>query len=114
MVIQRGDIWWVGLRAPRGSEPGYRRPVLVVQADGFNRSGIQTVLVAAISSNLRLAAAPGNVRLARRQSGLSKNSVVNSSQLLTLDKGFFTKRIGRLPSSVMEEVEAGLRLVLSL
>jgi len=112
-VIQRGEIWWAELAEPRGAEPGFRRPVVVLQSDAFNRSRIGTVVVAAITSNLALAAAPGNVRLLRRESGLPRESVVNVSQLLTLDQRFLTERIGRLPASVLREVEAGVRLVLS-
>ncbi|MEW6744985.1 MAG: type II toxin-antitoxin system PemK/MazF family toxin [Planctomycetota bacterium] len=112
--MRRGEIWWAGLPEPRGSEPGYRRPVVIVQADAFNRSAIQTVVVAAITSNTRLAAAPGNVRLTRRQSRLSRESVINVSQLLTLDKSFLTDRISRLPATSMSAVEEGLRLVLAL
>ena len=112
--MQRGEIWWAELGEPRGSEPGYRRPVLVIQSDEFNRSRIGTVVVAAITSNLDLAPAPGNVRLARRESKLSRDSVLNVSQLLTLDRRFLHKRIAMLPAHVIKEVESGLRLVLSL
>jgi len=113
-VSRRGEIWWASLGVPRSSEPGYRRPVLVIQSDAFNRSRISTVLVAAITSNLRLADAPGNVRLSPRYSGLRKESVVNVSQVLTLDKRYLTERVGKAPPSVMESVDGGLRLVLSL
>jgi mRNA interferase MazF len=112
--MKRGEIWWASLPGPRGSEPGYRRPVVVVQADSFNRSRIQTVIVAAVTSNLRLAAAPGNVRLTRRQSRLSRKSVVNVSQLLTLDRAFLTEKIGSLPARALNALEEGLRLVLDL
>jgi mRNA interferase MazF len=112
--MRRGEIWWAALPEPRGSEPGYRRPVVIVQADAFSRSNIQTVVVAAITSNTRLAAAPGNVHLTRRQSRLSRESVVNVSQLLTLDKSFLTDRISRLPAASMSALEEGLRLVLAL
>ena len=114
MVIRRGEIWWASLPDPRGSEPGYRRPVLVVQSNAFNRSGINTALVVVITSNLGLGAAPGNVRLGRHQSGLRRESVVNVSQVLTLDKRYLTERVGRLPAALVDEVDAGLRLVLSL
>ena len=113
-MIRRGEVWWASLPDPKGSGPGYRRPVLVVQVDEFNESRIQTVIVAAITSNLRLAAAPGNVLCRRRDSGLRKDSVVNVSQLLTLDKSFLSARIKALPASVMRSVEAGIRLVLGL
>ena len=114
MVIRRGEIWWASLGEPRGSAPGYRRPVLVIQSDAFNRSSIGTVAVAAITSNLHLGAAPGNVRLTARQSKLPKPSVVNVSQVLTVDRRFLTERVGRLSSESLAEVDAGLRLALSL
>ena len=113
-MIKRGEIWWARLPEPRASEPGFRRPVLVVQADSFNASRIGTVIVAAITSNVRLAEAPGNVRLERRDSKLPRASVVNVSQLLTLDRGFLVERVGRLKPAVLGSVESGLRLALGL
>jgi mRNA interferase MazF len=113
-VIRRGEIWWADLAEPRGSEPGFRRPVVVIQSDAFNRSRIGTVVVAAITSNLELADAPGNVRLLRRESKLPRESVVNVSQLLTLDRRLLSERVGRLPASAVGQIDAGLRLVLSL
>ena len=110
----RGEIWWASLRTPSGSEPAYRRPVLIVQADSFNRSKINTVIAAAITSNLRLAQAPGNVRLAKRQTGLRRDSVVNVSQVVTLNKSFLIERVGRIPVSKLQDVDEGLRLVLGL
>lgn len=112
--MQRGEIWWAELADPRGAEPGYRRPVVVVQSDAFNRSQISTVVVVALTSNLVLADAPGNVRLTRRESKLPRESVVNVSQLLTLDRRFLSERVSQLPARVIERVCAGLRLVLSL
>jgi mRNA interferase MazF len=112
--MKRGEIWWALLASPRGSEPGFRRPVAIVQADSFNDSRIQTVVVAAITSNTDLAAAPGNVLLSRRQSRLPKDSVLNVSQLLTIDRSFLDKRIARLSPKVMEGVDKGLRLALGL
>ena len=112
--MTRGEVWWADLPDPRGSEPGFRRPVLVIQANSFNRSRIQTVIVAVISSNLRLAEAPGNVLLPSRVSGLPRDSVVNVSQLLTLDRSFLTEEVGKLPSRVLAEIDAGLKLVLEL
>ena len=112
--MQRGEIWWAELPEPSGSGPGYRCPVLVVQADAFNRSRIQTVVVVALTSNLALAAAPGNLRLSPRDTGLSKPSVANVSQLFTLDKSLFTSKCGQLPVRLLHEVETGLRLVLEL
>ena len=110
----RGEIWWADLPDPRGSEPGFRRPVLVIQANSFNRSRIQTVIVAVISSNLRLADAPGNVLVPAHASGLARDSVVNVSQLITLDRSFLPEAVGRISERVMSEVVAGLRLVLEL
>src|SRR5215469_9678962 len=112
--IQRGEIWWADLPEPRLSEPGYRRPVLVVQADSFNLSRIQTAIVAVITTNLDLAEAPGNVLLPARVSGLPRDSVVNVSQLLTLDRDFLTKFVGSLPPRMLNLVDAGLRAVLQL
>ena len=112
--MRRGEIWWARLPAPRASEPGFRRPVLVVQADEFNRSTIRTVVAAVITSNVRLAEAPGNVRLSKGQSRLGKESVVNVSQVITLDRSFLSKRVGRLPDEQLAEVDSGLRLVLAL
>lgn len=112
--MQRGEIWWANLRDPLGTEPGYRRPVVVVQADDFNRSDIDTVIVAAITSNLRLGAAPGNVPLQRGRSGLSRDSVVNVSQLLSIDRSVLDERLGRLPAADLDLVDEGLRRVLSL
>lgn len=112
--MNRGEIWWTSLPRPRGSGPGYRRPVLVIQADEFNRSNIRTVIVAAITSNVKLAQAPGNVMLSRTESGLPKDSVANVSQLITIDKAFLSKCVGTLPASLVRKVEGGLRLVLRL
>ena len=110
--MKRGEIWWASL--PTGSEPGYRRPVLIVQADEFNQSRISTVIAAAITSNIKLADAPGNVSLTKREVGLKRESVINVSQVVTLDKSFLTKRVGRLSDRKLREVEDGLRLVFAL
>ncbi len=112
--MRRGEIWWTELGPPVGSQPAKRRPVLIVQSDPFNASRINTVVVAAITSNLRLEAAPGNVRLSRRISRLSKTSVVNVSQIVTLDKATLVDRVSSLPSKAMSQVDEGLRLVLDL
>jgi mRNA interferase MazF len=93
--MKRGEIWWATLPTPRASEPGYRRPVLIVQSDAFNQSAIHTVIAAAITSNLRLVAAPGNVILRKRESRLGKDSVINVSQLVTLSKEFLVDRVGQ-------------------
>ncbi len=112
--MRRGEIWWASLRDPRGSEPGYRRPVVVVQANSFNESRIGTAVCAVLTSNLRIGTAPGNVRLKRRFTGLARESVVNVSQLLTLNRAALTERAGRLDETKMREVDDGLRLVLAL
>jgi mRNA interferase MazF len=114
VVVQRGEVWWADLGEPRGSEPGFRRPLLIVQADAFNRSRIQTVVAVALTSNLRLVDAPGNVLVPKRTSGLPKDSVANVSQIVTLDRDVLAERAGRLTGGLMAAVEAGLRLVLSL
>jgi mRNA interferase MazF len=114
VVIRRGDLWWADLGKPRGSGPGLKRPVLVVQAEAFNRSQIRTIVVASLTTNLGLAAAPGNVACRPRGTGLRQPSVINVSQLSTLDRTFFVERIGSLPASVMSEVEDGMRLVLGI
>jgi mRNA interferase MazF len=113
-VIRRGEIWWADLPAPRGSEPGYRRPVLVIQADSFNRSRIQTAVVAVITGNVELADAPGNVFLPAEATGLPRDSVVNISQLLTLDRIFLTEQAGGLTPRLSRAVDDGLRLILHL
>lgn len=112
-MIQRGEIWWASLPEPVGSEPGSRRPVLVVQADSFNRSRIGTVVVVALTTNLRLAEAPGNVPLPAGVSGLPQDSVANVSQVLTADRSFLSARVSSLDAEIMAQVSQGLRLVLS-
>lgn len=112
--MRRGEIWWASLGEPQGPEPGYRRPVLIVQSNEFNESAIGTSICAAITSNMRLADAPGNVRVTRSASGLPQESVVNVSQLIPLDKQRLTEKVGRLPAESLREVEVGIRLVLAL
>jgi len=110
--VKRGEIWWASLPDPAGSGPGFRRPVLVVQKDAFTASNIATVVVVVITSNLRLAEAPGNVLLPKKSSGLPQDSVANISQIITIDKRFLTERVGALPRSLYERIEAGLKLIL--
>lgn len=112
--VCRGEVWWAGLGEPVASEPGYRRPVLVISSDDFNRSRINTVLAAALTTNLRLAEAPGNVLVAAEETGLPRDSVVNVSQVVTLDKTFLTERAGLVGGRVMLAVEDGLRMVMAL
>ena len=110
--MNRGEIWWAGLPGPKASDPGYSRPVLIVQSDAFNRSRIQTVVVIALTSNLRLADAPGNVKLSARKTGLPKNSVANISQIITLDKTFLRDKSGKLDEATITHVEDGIKLLL--
>ena len=110
----RGEIWWATLPSPTASEPGYSRPLLIIQSDDFNRSRINTVIAVVITSNLLLAEAPGNVVLSKKDTNLPKKSVANVSQLITVDKSFLTERCGKISSTKLVEVEAGVRLVLSL
>lgn len=112
--MRRGEIWWAALPAPSGSGPGFRRPVLIVQSNPFNDSRIATVIVAVVTSNLALAGAPGNVRISRSDSGLSKPSVINVSQVLTLDRKLLTKCVRPLSSDALQRVDEGLRLVMNL
>ena len=112
--MRRGEIWWASLPEPAGSAPGFRRPLLIVSANSFNESRISTVIAVAITSNLRLADAPGNVRLPVKGTGLSTPSVANVSQIVTVDKSFLTKRLGKLAPRLLMEVEEGMRLVLSV
>jgi mRNA interferase MazF len=112
--MQRGDIWWADLPGPIGAAPGYRRPVLLIQADAFTKSQIATVVAIVITSNLRVAMAPGNVLLRAAESGLPKDSVINVSQIITLDKRTLDERVGHVTARTLEQVEDGMRLVLDL
>jgi mRNA interferase MazF len=112
--VYRGEIWWASLPEPIGSEPGYRRPVLIIQDDIFNQSRISTVIVVVITSNAQLAEAPGNAFLPSKATGLPRDSVANVSQVFTVDKKFLVERIGMLPEYLQEEIDEGLRTVLYL
>ena len=112
--MKRGEVWWASLPPPAGSGPGFRRPVVVIQSNPFNESRISTVVIAAVTSNLALAGAPGNVRIGKGESGLSKPSVVNVSQVLTVDRAYLTERVRALPAEIINRLDAGLRLVLGL
>lgn len=114
MVVERGQVWWADLGEPAGSEPGFRRPVLVAQDDAFNRSRIRTVLAIVLTSNLRLVGAPGNVLMPAKATGLAKDSVANVSQIITVDRDFLIEPVGRIRGQLLKEVENGLRLVLAL
>ena len=113
-MIRRGQVWWVDLSEPVGSEPGYRHPVLVIQRDEVNASRIDTVVVCALTSNTALAKAPGNTLLPKRQTGLRRDSVANASQIVTINKADLEQRVGSLPKSLMDRVDSGLRWFLHL
>ncbi|HEY7699724.1 MAG TPA: type II toxin-antitoxin system PemK/MazF family toxin [Vicinamibacteria bacterium] len=110
----RGEVWWADFGHPFGFEPGYRRPVIVMQADTFNRSRIETVLVVPMTTNTELAAAPGNVLCRPKDTGLDKPSVANVSQLSVLDRRCLVEKAGAVTTRVMTQVEDGVRLVLGL
>lgn len=112
--MKKGEIWWASLDEPRGSEPGFRRPVVIVSANEFNDSRINTALAAVVTSNLRLADAPGNVLLEKKHSRLPKDSVINVSQLITIDKAFLSEKISTLSAQHLNAVNEGLRLILGL
>ncbi|MFO7867305.1 MAG: type II toxin-antitoxin system PemK/MazF family toxin [Candidatus Aminicenantes bacterium] len=112
MTIKQGDIYWIQLRAPKGSEPGFRHPHVVMQNDVFNASRIRTVVVCALTSNLKRAQAPGNVPLSKGEADLEKKSVVNISQIITVDKSDLEEKIGSLSSEKISEVLAGVKLLL--
>lgn len=112
--MHRGEVWWTDLAEPRESEPGFRHPILILQADSFNRSRLRTVVGIIVSSNLALLDAPGNVLLPAKSVGLPRDSVANVTQFVTVDKDYLEDRIGTVPPKVLARVETGLRLVLDL
>ena len=112
--MKRGQIWWAELSEPIASEPGYRRPLIIVQSNDFNRSRINTVVTVTITSNLRLAMAPGNVKLSVEKTGLRRESVANVSQIITIDKQFLGEKIGQVDHGAMQQIDEGIKLVLSL
>ena len=114
MVIERGQVWWADLGQPDGSEAGFRRPILIVQSEAFNRSRIRTVVAVVLTANVRLVDAPGNVLISAKAAGLPKDSVANVSQVITVDRDFLLELAGRIKGQVLAEVDNGLRLVLDL
>ncbi len=112
--MERGSIWWAYLGEPQGSAPGYRRPVVIIQAENFTRSRLHTVLIAAISSNLRLADAPANIYIPAEISGLPRDSVINVSQIIAIDKAFFEEKVTDLPPQYLYLLDSGLRLIMDL
>jgi mRNA interferase MazF len=114
MVVRQGDLVWVKLPPPRGSEPAGRRPALVIQADAFNRSRINTILIAVITSNLKYEGLPGNVRLHKGEAGIPKASVVNVSQIHSIDRTYIQEKIGAIGAERFEAVKTGIRTVFDL
>ena len=114
MVVERGSVWWAELGEPRGAAPAYRRPVLIVQSDAFNRSRIETVIAVGLTSNLDLLDAPGNVLIPAKASGLPRDSVANVSQLVTLDRAYLSEQTGKIAGPTLRAVTDGLRLVLAV
>ena len=112
MVIAQGEVWWADLPVHQGSGPGFRRPVVVVQGDPLNRSRIATAVCVPLTTSLRWADAPGNVLLSSRNSGLSRDSVANVSQILAVDRDVLTERVGKLPKAKLELILAGVDVVL--
>ncbi len=112
MVISQGEIWWADLASPTGSGPGYRRPVVIVQGDAFNRSALATVVVVPVTSALRWADAPGNVLLTSRSTGLDRDSVANVSQLVAIDRELLTERVGKVSRAKLDLILAGIDIVL--
>lgn len=112
MVIAQGEIWWAELPVPRGSEPGFRRPVVVVQGDALNRSRIGTIVCVPLTSNLKWSNAPGNLALAPQLTGLPRESVANVSQIIALDRDILVERVGKLPKAKIELILSGVDVVL--
>ena len=112
VTVSQGEIWWADLGEPRGSKVGFRRPVVVVQGDALNRSRLSTVVCVSLTSNLKWAAAPGNVPLSQSATGLPKESVANVSQIVTLDRSELTERVGKLPTAKLGLVLSGVDVVL--
>ena len=114
MVVARREVWWADMDVPRGSEPGFRHPILIVQADAFNRSRLRTILGVILTSNMRLLDAPGNTLLSAASTGLPKDSVANVTQIVTLDESYLSARVGQVSRKLMAHVDSGLRRVLDL
>lgn len=112
MVISQGDVYWLDLEEPGGSEPGFRHPFVVIQNDAFNKSKINTTVVCALTSNLKLASAPGNILLNKGEANLPKSSVVNISQVMTVDKSDFKEKIGQLSKKRIEEIVVGFEFLI--
>lgn len=114
MVVAKGDLVWVKLPPPRGSEPAGRRPALVIQSDAFNLSRISTIIIAAITSNLKFESMPGNIRLSKGEFGIPKPSVINLSQMHSIDRDYITEKIGTLSKEKLSDVDRGLKIIFDL
>ena len=112
MVIAQGDVWWADLPDPSGSGPGFRRPIVIVQGEAFNRSRIETVVSVPLTSNLRWADAPGNVLLHARSTGLARDAVANVSQIVTIDRSVLSELVGKLAARQLQLILAGIDIVL--
>ena len=112
-MISQGEVWWADLPDPTGSGPGFRRPVVIVQSDALNRSRIATVICVPLTSNLKWASAPGNLKLPARVTGLPKDSVANVSQIVSVDKALLAERVAKLPASKLELLLSGIGLALA-
>lgn len=112
--MTRGEIWWADLGLPFGSEPGFRRPILILQNDAFTRSKLNTIIIAPLTTNLSLAAAPGNTLVKKRDSRLPADSVINLSQIVTIDKLRLIEKVGKLNPAILKQVDEGIKLVLAL
>jgi mRNA interferase MazF len=113
-TLERGELWWADLGLPRGSSPALRRPVLIISADQYNRSELRTVTVVVLTSNLRLAALPGNVSISAGVADIETDSVINVTQLATIDRGALEQHIGAVPDWLMAQVDAGLERALAI
>ena len=113
-MIERGEIWWAELQEPAGAGPGYKRPLVVIQSNDFNKSRINTIIAAVLTTNMKLVDSSGNVMLPKKMTGLPKDSVTNVSQIITVDRYYLSDRIGIVPARTMRRIDDGLRLVLFL
>ena len=112
MVIRQGEVYWVELDEPKGSEPGYRHPFVIVQNDAFNKSNINTVVACMLTSNVKLASSPGNILLGKGEANLPKASVVNVTQILTLNKSDLKQKIGQLQKEKINQIIDGIEFLL--
>ena len=112
--MTRGELWWADFGVPFGSEPGFTRPVLIVQDDTFNRSGIRTIVILPLTTNMRLLDTPGNVLIRKKESKLINDSVIIAAQLYAIDRGRLKEKIAKAPKETMQQVETGIQLVLGM